>query len=306
MEIGRLALIVFPFLLLAALVEAWVLIKKRHVSYNWRATVASIGIAVGQRLINGLFAGATLGIFLFAATHSFWEIQIGSVWSYFALFFSVEFAYYWHHRFSHECRWFWANHSVHHSPQQFYLSGAYRLGWTGQLTGHFLFYLPLVFVGFPPTAVFLMLGLNLVFQFWLHTELIGKLGWFDRIFNSPSNHRVHHGTNTQYLDRNYGGVLMLFDHLFGTYQAEVDTDKPRYGLIKQIESNNPLRIAFNEWIAIIQDLRTATSLREIAGYLFAAPGWQPNGQSMTTVQLRTNAMQFEKSRPRASTSSNES
>jgi sterol desaturase/sphingolipid hydroxylase (fatty acid hydroxylase superfamily) len=286
MEMGRIALIIFPFLLIAALLEAWLLISRKKVAYNWKATAASIGIAVGQRLINGLFAGMSLGVFLMAAKHSLWTIQIDSVWSYIGLFFAVEFAYYWHHRFSHECRWFWANHSVHHSPQQFYLSGAYRLGWTGQLTGHFLFYLPLALIGFPPVAIFLTLAVNLIFQFWLHTELIGKLGWFDRAFNSPSNHRVHHGTNTQYLDRNYGGVLMLFDHLFGTYQAELDNEVPQYGLIKQIRSNNPVRIAFSEWLAIAKDLRSAKNLREVAGYLFAPPGWKPHGQSVTSKDLR--------------------
>jgi sterol desaturase/sphingolipid hydroxylase (fatty acid hydroxylase superfamily) len=207
-------------------------------------------------------------------------------WSYVLLFFSLEFAYYWHHRASHEVRWFWATHNVHHSPQKMYLSGAVRLGWTGQISGAFLFYAPLVWLGFHPLAVIGMLLLNLVYQFWLHTELIGSLGWFDRVFNSPSNHRVHHAINPIYLDRNYGGVIVLFDHLFGTYEAERCDEPTRYGLVKQIESHNPFRIAFNEWLGIAKDLSRSRSFREVTGFLFGRPGWSPSGKGQTSADLR--------------------
>lgn len=285
MELSKLTPWAFAVFAIAALIEAW-LIRKRGGRYEWRESAASIGVAVGQRIINTLAGGIVLAVFF-----SIWEVRLWTVpmnaWgSYVLLFFALEFAYYWHHRVSHECRWFWATHSVHHSPQKMYLSGAVRLGWTGQISGAFLFYAPLVWIGFHPLAVIAMLLLNLVYQFWLHTELIGSLGWFDRVFNSPSNHRVHHAINPIYLDRNYGGVIMLFDRLFGTYEAERADEPPRYGLVKHIESHNPFRIALNEWISIGRDVRKSRSLIELLSFLVARPGWAPNGKSVTSKHLR--------------------
>jgi sterol desaturase/sphingolipid hydroxylase (fatty acid hydroxylase superfamily) len=286
MELGKLALWVFGVFAVAALIEAAILTRFRKERYDWRESGASIGVAIGQRIIN-----ATLGGMVFAALLWLWDFRIWSVtldawYDYALLFLAVEFAYYWHHRLSHEVRWFWATHCVHHSPQKMYLSGAIRLGWTGQVSGAFLFYAPLVVIGFHPVAVFATLLLNLLYQFWLHTELIGKLPVFDWIFNSPSNHRVHHAVNPDYLDRNYGGVIMLFDHLFGTYQRELETLPPRYGLVKQIESHNPFRIALNEWFNIARDLRQAKSVRQVLGYLFAPPGWTADGYGLTSKRIK--------------------
>ena len=268
---------IFGAFAIAALVEAWVLVKHRRVAYQWQASATSVAIAIGQRITALLSAGVVLGVFQWAHAQRLWTVDMAAWWAYPALFFALEFAYYWHHRISHECRWFWATHSVHHSPQHMYLSGAIRLGWTGQISGSVLFFVPLAWLGFPPFAVFGMLVLNLVYQFWLHTELIGPLGWFDKLFNSPSNHRVHHAINPQYLDRNYGGVIMLFDHCFGSYQAENTNITLHYGLVKQIESRNPLRIAFNEWIAMGKDLANARSARQAFKHLFARPGWSADG-----------------------------
>jgi sterol desaturase/sphingolipid hydroxylase (fatty acid hydroxylase superfamily) len=282
---GKIAPLIYTVFVIAALVEVW-LIRRRGESYDWKETAASVGVSIGQRIVNATVGGMTLAVFFWIWEHRLWTIPMKTWWSYVLLFFALEFAYYWFHRASHECRWFWATHSVHHSPQKMYLIGAARLGWTGQVTGAFLFYAPLVWIGFHPLAVLAMLLLNLVYQFWLHTELVGSLGWFDRIFNSPSNHRVHHAINPVYLDRNHGGVIMLFDHLFGTYEAERSNEPPRYGLVKQIESHNPFRIAFNEWIAIARDLRGVKKIRDAAGYLFAAPGWAPDGHGMTSERIR--------------------
>jgi sterol desaturase/sphingolipid hydroxylase (fatty acid hydroxylase superfamily) len=291
MELGYITLWALPILVLAGLAEAWFISRRQQRVYHWRESAASLGIAVGQRVINiatGLGGGA---LFLMLWDHRLLNIPTTEWWYYPALFLATELAYYWHHRVSHESRWFWATHSVHHSPKHLYLLSAYRLGWTGKISGHFLFYLPLIVVGFHPLAVFLALAVNLMYQFWLHTELIGSLAWFDKLFNSPSNHRVHHATNPRYLDSNYGGIVMLYDHLFGTYVAERVDDAPRYGLVTPIHSNNPLRIAFNEWFAIARDVRSARSLREVIGYLFAAPGWRPDGKGLTTARLREAASQ---------------
>lgn len=286
MELGQIAAWIFPIFILAGIAEAWFIIRRQQRVYYWREIVASLGIALGQRSINGLAALGLGGVFLALWQYRMVTLPTTSWWYYPALFVAVEFVYYWQHRISHESRWFWATHSVHHSPQHLYLLSAYRLGWTGKISGHFIFYFPLILIGFHPATIFFMLALNLVYQFWLHTELIGPLGWFDKILNSPSNHRVHHAINPQYLDSNYGGVIMLFDHWFGTYVAERADDKPQYGLVKQINSHNPLRIALNEWLALALDVRHARSIRDVAGYLFAPPGWQPDGNGTTTEHIR--------------------
>jgi sterol desaturase/sphingolipid hydroxylase (fatty acid hydroxylase superfamily) len=276
----------FPVMVLIAIAEAFYIARVRKGTYHWRESAASLGIALGQRALGLLLAGTSASVLVLFWQYRAWTVPLNTAWGIALLFVGLEFFYYWHHRASHESRWFWANHSVHHSPQHFNLSAAYRLGWTGVISGHILFYAPLALLGFHPAAIGLALAVNLTYQFWLHTELVGSLGWFDKVFNSPSNHRVHHATNADYLDCNYGGVTMVFDRLFGTYVPERKTNPPRYGLIKQVNSYNPFVIALHEWIAIGKDLAGARSLREAAGYLFARPGWRPDGTGMTTANLK--------------------
>jgi sterol desaturase/sphingolipid hydroxylase (fatty acid hydroxylase superfamily) len=278
-----------PTMVLIAIAEGLYIrfVKQRH--YNWRESAASLGIAVGQRLLGLVFAGGSLGVLALLWEYRLWTVPMSNAWAMLALFVGVEFLYYWHHRTSHECRWFWATHVVHHSPQQFNLSAAYRLGWTGKFSGHILFYAPLALLGFHPAAIGLALVLNLSYQFWLHTELIGSLGWFDKWFNSPRNHRVHHATNAEYLDCNYGGVSMVFDRIFGTYAPESPTNPPRYGLVKQLHSHNPFVITFHEWWALAQDIRGARSVKEGVSYVFGRPGWQPGGSGLTTDAIKRRA-----------------
>ena len=152
-----------------------------------------------------------------------------------------------------------------HSPNQLNLSAAYRFGWTGRLSGTAVFFAPLVWLGFPQPVVFATLSLNLLYQFWLHAEWIPKLGPFELVFNTPSHHRVHHASNPEYLDANYGGVLIIFDRLFGTLRTERHELPCRYGLVEPLRSNNPVRIAFHEWISLARDLSAIRSLRD---------GWQ--------------------------------
>jgi hypothetical protein len=163
---------------------------------------------------------------------------------------------------------------------------AYRLGWTNIVSGPWLFLIPVCWLGFDPRAVGLVYAANLLYQFWLHTETVPKLGFVEKFLNTPSNHRVHHAINPEYLDRNYGGVLIVWDRLFGTYCEEKDGVPRTYGLVRQINTLNPVKIAFAEWVAMIRDLRKARTLREAAGYLFGPPGWKPNGTGMTTAAIR--------------------
>jgi sterol desaturase/sphingolipid hydroxylase (fatty acid hydroxylase superfamily) len=274
-----------PLFAMIALIEAvWLRRKRGH--YDWRQSGASLAIAFGQQL-SGLAAAALMvGVFTTVHEYRLQDLDIDSGWMILLLFVCLEFAYYWHHRASHKCRWFWASHAVHHSANDFNLSAAYRLGWTAGITGHSLFYLPLVWLGFSPKAVFGMLALNLIYQFWLHTELVLRLGAIEWLFNTPAHHRVHHASNPDYLDRNYGGTLIVFDRFFGTFAAERDDAPCRYGLTRPLQSANPLRIVFHEWIAIVRDLRHASDWRERMGLLFAAPGWRVDGTGTTTADLQ--------------------
>lgn len=289
-------LLLFPAFALIAAIEALWIQRVRKKAYDWKAGSASLGVAIGQNLSGILTAGAFSGLYLWVWQHHLFDIPLRTGWAIFALFLGVEFFYYCHHRASHECRWFWASHSVHHSPTQFNLSASYRLAWTAGISGAPLFYLPLIYLGFPPPAVFGMLALNLAYQFWLHSELLPKLGWFEWAFNTPSHHRVHHGTNPQYLDRNYGGVLIVFDRLFGTYAEEIEPC--RYGLVKPLRSNNPFVIAFHEWVNIARDLRESSDWRDSLRFLFGRPGWNPNGNALTTAAaLRAQAAHARSDQP---------
>lgn len=260
-----------------AAVEGIVMSHRAPEGYDWRAFAVSIADAVGRRLTEAVSSG--LGLMLaiplisWVYEHRVFTIALDTWWAFALLFVGQEFCYYWYHRSAHRVRWFWATHAVHHSPNQLTLATALRLGWTGKITGTTLFFSPLLWLGFSPVAVTLAMSGNLLYQFWLHTTWIPKLGkTFERWFNTPSNHRVHHGSNPEYLDCNYGGVLMVFDRLFGTYVEERADLPPRYGLTTPLLTYNPLRIAFHEWINLARDLRDARSALDICRALFSPPG----------------------------------
>jgi sterol desaturase/sphingolipid hydroxylase (fatty acid hydroxylase superfamily) len=278
----------FPlFVLIAVLEGLW--LRHTRGRYDWRQSGASLGIAIGQQLSSLLAAGLMTGMFAFVHAHRLFDLNIDSLWMLGLLFLSVEFVYYWHHRASHECRWFWASHAVHHSSNDYNLAAAYRLGWTSGFTGHTLFYLPLIWLGFSPQVVFGMLAANLLYQFWLHTELAPKLGPFEWIFNTPTHHRVHHASNPEYLDRNYGATLIVFDRMFGTFAKETEDAPCRYGLVTPLHTANPFRIVFHVWVEMSRDLKRAKNWRERARYLFGPPGWTPDGAGQTAAELRAKA-----------------
>jgi len=240
--------------------------------YDLRAAVASLGVML-LGIVPKQIGGVVTGFVLFGAQEiAPWHLPMNDwrVWA--ACFIGVELAYYWFHRFSHTVRWFWANHAVHHSSNEFVLPSAYRLGWFGTLMGSWLFFVPLVLVGFPPLMVAGLLGANLLYQLFLHTELVGRLGWFEYLLNTPSHHRCHHSRESEYLDCNFGGVVIVFDRLFGTFRAERKDRRPDYGLVHRLDSRNPFWIGLHELAAIWQDVRLARGLREIAAILFSSPG----------------------------------
>jgi len=285
----RVYLVVAAVAIGSALIEGVVLSFTGQRNYDWKGSTVSLFIAVGRRLTDFVPALLALPGAAWLYEHRIFTWDMREALSWIALFVALEFAYYWFHRASHRVRWFWANHAVHHSPNQFNLSAAYRLGWLGKITFTLIFFSPLAWIGFSPQVILLAFAINLLYQFWIHAEWIPKLGFLEGILNTPSAHRVHHASNVEYLDANYGGVLVIFDRMFGTYVAERDDLKPSYGWVQPITSNNPLRVVFQQWIDILRDLRTAKNAREVGGYLFAPPGWQPDGNGPTTENLRKRA-----------------
>jgi len=277
-----------PAVIVLALIEAVVLAFVKRRPYSWRASFASLLDAVGREYVVYQFlpVGIAFPVVAWAFNHRLATLQLDATLAFVLLLVGVEFSYYWFHRASHRVRWFWASHAVHHSSNELNLSAAYRFGWTGRLSGTSIFFAPLIWLGYPPAAVFGVLGLNLLYQFWLHADWMPKLGWLEYVFNTPSHHRVHHAANPAYLDANYGGILIVWDRLFGTF-IEERADLPcRYGLVKPLLSNNPLVINFHEWLALARDLRRARSWGERWQYLFGPPGWRPDGQGWSTEDIR--------------------
>jgi sterol desaturase/sphingolipid hydroxylase (fatty acid hydroxylase superfamily) len=273
---------------LASLIEAFV--PSRRSGYDWKAMTVSLFDLMGRTvLLVVLPISIATPVVRFAWEHRLTTQTLDSWPAFLLLFLGQEFCYYWYHRASHEVRWFWANHSVHHTPNQLNLSAAYRTGILGRLTGGLLFFVPLVWLGFSPQVVALTVALNLSYQFWLHATWIPKLGWLEYVFNTPSAHRVHHAANIEYLDSNYGGVLIVFDRLFRTYVEEQDHVPCRYGLVDPQTSYNPLRVELDRWIALARDVLTASNVKAAAGYLLMPPGWKPDGLSETTKAVRRRA-----------------
>ncbi len=275
--------------LVASLAEALVLTWRRgRQGYDWKAAgISVVDFLVREYPMRWLlplaFWGDAMG---WVYRHRLWTLPMDHWTGWAACFLGQEFCYYWYHRSAHRVRWFWCTHAVHHSPNELNLSAAYRFGWTGKLTGTLAFFFLAPFLGLPPKIVLLLVTLNLLYQFWIHATWIPRLGPLEWIFNTPSAHRVHHAANLVYLDSNYGGVLIVFDRLFGTYIAERKEEPCRYGLLEPLVGNNLLAIEFGQWGALGRDLRTARSLGEVVGYLGRPPGWRPDGNGRTTADLR--------------------
>jgi sterol desaturase/sphingolipid hydroxylase (fatty acid hydroxylase superfamily) len=284
-------LILLPIIVLtASLIEALVMHARAPGSYDWRA----FGISLLDLVVRNVQRILIPGLLVSPVGEWVWEhrlmtIKLDSVAAFALLFLGQEFCYYWYHRASHRVRLMWCTHAVHHSPNQLNLSAAYRLGWTAFFSGAIYFFLPLIALGFSPRVVLACLAVNLLWQFWLHATWIPKLGPLEYILNTPSAHRVHHAANLGYLDANYGGVLIIFDRLFGTYRAEKDEEPCRYGWVKPIISRNPLKVELHQWVELFKDLGDAKSVREVLGLLLKPPGWRAQGIGETTEELRQRA-----------------
>jgi sterol desaturase/sphingolipid hydroxylase (fatty acid hydroxylase superfamily) len=273
--------------LFIALIVIELLWAKRHrpESYEPRDTLTSLALGTGSTVAGALFGGfvAVLAIWLYE--HRL--LDIGWAWWAWPLCFVLDdFAYYWAHRTGHRVRWFWAAHVNHHSSQHYNLSTALRQTWTGFFALGFIFRIPLALIGFHPAMLLFCGAINLIYQFWIHTEAIGRLPrWFEAVMNTPSHHRVHHATNPRYLDANYAGTFIIWDRLFGTFVAEVDDEQIRYGIVKQLGSFNILWAVFHEWIGIARDVGTAPWRHKLS-YIWRPPGWSHDGSRDTSDSIR--------------------
>jgi sterol desaturase/sphingolipid hydroxylase (fatty acid hydroxylase superfamily) len=259
-----------PAFLLLLIVEVVCDAVMRRELYEVKDTAASLTMGIGNVLIG--IATKGIAFVVFTAVHRLAIFRIGHQWwAWLLLFAADDFTYYWFHRTSHQCRLFWASHVIHHSSQRYNLATALRQTWTGGFMT-FIFWLWLPLIGFAPMMVLTMQAISLLYQFWIHTELIRSMGAVDAVLNTPSHHRVHHASNPRYIDRNHAGTLIIWDRLFGTFEPEDLKECPVYGLTKNINSYNPLRIAFHEWQDMWNDLRHTTTWRERWECVFGSPG----------------------------------
>ena len=279
-----------PFFLATIGIERWLVFRReregrteaRLAGFTPKDSAASLSMGLG-------FLGVEIVLKLlpFAGLAWLYQFRLFDIpvvwWSWILLLFAEDFCYYWFHRLHHEVRTLWAAHVNHHSSTHYNLTTALRQSWTTPFTG-FLFWAPLPLLGFPIEMILIQKSISLLYQYWLHTELIGKLGWFGAVFNTPSHHRVHHGRNPIYLDRNHAGIFIIWDKIFGTFEPE--TEPVDYGLTKNIHTYNPVRIAFHEWSSMLKDAWNAKTWRGRLGYLVMPPGWTEDGTGKTSDALR--------------------
>ncbi|MCO5247653.1 MAG: sterol desaturase family protein [Chitinophagales bacterium] len=261
-----------PGFVLLLTIEILVNAYQKRDLFEVKDTISSLTMGIGSVIIG--IAGKALTFAAFSLAYKFSIFKLDWAWYVWVLaFFADDISYYWFHRKSHEIRFFWASHVVHHSSEKYNLGTALRQPWTGILTGTFIFWIWMPLLGFHPIMVMTMQSVSLLYQFWIHTETIHKLpNFIEYIFNTPSHHRVHHGSNPEYIDKNHGGILIIWDRIFGTFQKELY--RPTYGLTANINTFNPLKIVSHEWIDIFKDVSKSHSLKDAFHYIFAGPGWK--------------------------------
>lgn len=280
-------LFAIPFFILAMLLELYVTIKQGIKGYEVKDSLASISMGLGNVFLGFLSKALVIVSFFYIYdNYRFFTIPV-TWWSFILILFADDFAYYWFHRISHECRLFWASHIIHHSSQHYNLSTALRQTWSGGFYT-FIFWLWLPLLGFHPAMIMFQMSVSLLYQFWIHTEAIDKLPkWFEAVMNTPSHHRVHHGSNPLYLDRNHAGIFIIWDKLFKTFQPELKEEKVVYGLTVNINTYNPIKIAFLEWIAMFKDVISGKkSFSSRLQYFFKPPGWRHDGSGKVSDDLR--------------------
>ena len=290
-----------PIFVLLIVIELVISLKYNKKLYQWKDLAASTTMGFGATL---LAIGAKLwSIFLFFAVYRLFNKDVNGVdvnimgWKSFGLLtapwyiwvicqFLDDFCYYWVHRLNHEVRFMWAAHIVHHSSEKYNLGTGIRNGWVTLVYKPF-FYMWLCALGFHPFMVTTCLAIEAIWQFQLHSQLVPRLGFLEKFMNTHKHHMVHHSSNLEYLDKNHGGYLNIFDRIFGTFKdLDEENIETTFGVLKPPNSYNPLIILTHEYKNIWDDVRGAKSLKEVFMYIFGPPGWSPDGSTKTVKQIQ--------------------
>jgi len=288
--------VIFPMILVWAapvfgftVAVEWWLVRKGRLAGRYETKDALTSMLMG---VGNLVTDLALGFISLAVLMWVWKfrlIDLGVTLPIIILaLIAQDCLYYWKHRAAHRIRWFWTAHVVHHSSQHYNLTTALRQPWNNHFTGFVLLSTPLVILGVHPLLLGFVGAINLLYQYWIHTEAIDRLPqWFETVFNTPSHHRVHHGTNPQYLDANYAGIFIIWDKMFGTFVPEDADTEISYGLVENIGTFNPIKIAFAEmWNAICDVFKPGLSFGHRLKYLFAPPGWSHDGSRKSSAQIK--------------------
>ena len=257
-------------------------------AYSLKDAITSMVMGSGMSLTDILFGFINLGFLLWVwANFRFFDLGYALPIIILALVID-DFVYYWKHWLYHKSRWFWASHVVHHSSEHYNLTTALRQPWSNYISGTVFLKVPLVLIGFHPVLLVFVGGLNLLYQFWIHTETIKKMPrWFEFIFNTPSHHRVHHGRNPRYLDANFAGIFIIWDRMFGTYVPELENEKPDYGIVVPLKTFNPIKVAFHEFVGIAKDVsQKGLSGKQRLAYIFAPPGTSHDGSKQSIAEIK--------------------
>jgi len=269
--------IMFAFVLLEYLIGR----KQNKNLYDGKDFLASLSIGIGNLILNGFMKIGMLTVFLFFFNLAPFKIP-HTWWSYILCLIILDFFRYWAHRIAHEQRFWWSTHVVHHSSEQYNFSVSFRLSWTQNLK--IIFFLPVILMGFHPLVFFIVHQIEVLYQFWIHTELIRKLPKpIEYIFTTPSHHRVHHSVNEKYIDKNYGSTFIIWDRMFGTFQQE--EEQAVYGITKPVNSYNPVFLVFHEWLEVGKDLMRAKSIKEMWQILFGSPV-DKHKQDLANMQMQ--------------------
>ncbi len=275
MEGAQIIVLATPVFLLLIAVEYVVGRWRGRNTYRLNDALSSIGLGIMSQVVGVLTKAWTVGIYSVAYQHlSLWQLPTDALWVWVLGLLLYDLCYYWHHRLGHECALFWAAHVVHHQSEDYNLSTALRQTSSGWMGG-WLFYLPMAVLGFPPLVFGVVALIDLLYQYWVHTQQVGKLGWFDRVFCSPSNHRVHHAVNDKYLDKNFGGILILWDRLFGTFEEEDDREPCVYGTRSPLRSWNPVWANLQVYRDLALDCWRTRRWSDKLRVWFKPPGWRP-------------------------------
>ena len=263
-----------PIILGLIFLEVIVSAFKKYKFYKLGDTGGTLGLLAGNVFVSLITQGLTLGLYFYL-----YQFRLGTINELFApwiiwliTFLSIDLIFYWYHRASHRVRFLWAIHMNHHSSTEMNFFVAFRQAWFGPISKT-PFFMVMPLIGFDPSITVVVALCSRLWGVVGHTQWIGKLGWLDGIFNTPSTHRVHHGTNPEYIDSNYGNLLIVWDRLFGTYVKE--EAQVVFGLVNNVETNNPIKITFYTWSAMITDVKSAQSFDEVMGYIFGPPDWLP-------------------------------